>query len=148
MKKLNWGHWIAIVLGVFLVLNVIMVIFTFSQDVELVTDNYYEKELKYQDELGKMNKALALPDSLKMSMDRFELNISYPQSLLKNKLVGTIHLYRPDQRKFDYDVDVKYDDSGRQTINMSGKAPGKWKISISLNDGEHDYLFKDVIFLQ
>lgn len=148
MKKLNWGHWIAIVLGVFLVLNVIMVIFTFSQDVELVTDNYYEKELKYQDELGKMNKALSLPDSLKMSMDRFELNISYPQSLLKNKLVGTIHLYRPDQRKFDYDVDVKYDDSGRQTINMSGKAPGKWKISISLNDGEHDYLFKDVIFLQ
>lgn len=148
MKKLNWGHWIAIVLGVFLVLNVIMVIFTFSQDVELVTDNYYEKELKYQDELGKMNKALSLPDSLKMSMDRFELNISYPQSLLKNKLIGTIHLYRPDQRKFDYDVDVKYDDSGRQTINMSGKAPGKWKISISLNDGEHDYLFKDVIFLQ
>lgn len=135
-------------LGVFLVLNVIMVILTFSQDVELVTDNYYEKELKYQDELGKMNNALSLPDSLKMSMDRFELKISYPQSLLKNKLVGTIHLYRPDQRKFDYDVDVKYDDSGRQTINMSGKAPGKWKISISLNDGEHDYLFKDVIFLQ
>lgn len=148
MKKLNWGHWIAIVLGVFLILNVIVVVFTFSQDVELVTDNYYEKELKYQDELGKMNKALSLPDSLKLTMNKYELLIEYPQSILQNKVTGTVHLYRPDQKKFDYDVEVKYDDAGKQLLNMSGKAPGKWKISITINDGEHDYIFKDVIFLQ
>lgn len=148
MKKLNWGHWIAIVLGVFLILNVIVVVFTFTQDVELVTDNYYEKELKYQDELGKMNKALSLPDSLKISMNSYELVIDYPKSILKNKLSGIVHLYRPDQKKYDYDVEIKYDETGKQMINMSGKAPGKWKISISINDGEHDYLFKDVIFLQ
>ncbi len=148
MKKLNWGHWIAIVLGVFLMLNVIVVVFTLSQDVELVTDNYYEKELKYQDEIGKMNKALSIPDSLKLSLNNYELVIEYPQSILKNKISGKVHLYRPDQKKFDFDVDIKYDESGRQMISMSGKAPGKWKISVALNDGEHDYLFNDVIFLQ
>ncbi len=148
MKKLNWGHWIAIGLGVFLVLNVIVVIFTFSQDVELVTDNYYEKELKYEDELSRMNRALSLPDSLKLSLTGYELNVQYPASLLKNKIKGSVHLYRPDHSKSDYNVDIKLDESGQQVINMAGKTPGKWKVLISLNDGEHDYLFKDVIFLQ
>jgi len=147
-KKLNWGHGIAITLGIFLILNLIVLIFVFRLDVQLVTDNYYEKELKYEDEIVIMRNALNLPDSMKFDLNNLNLEIKYPASLLKNDLKGDIHLYRPDQRKFDFTIPVKYDSSGTQLISMTGKATGKWKISVLLNDGGKDYLFKEDVFLR
>lgn len=148
MKKFNWGHGIAIFLVIFLVLNVAAVLFTFSQDVELVTDNYYEKELKYEDELIRERRGMDLKDQLQIDLNKLNLVINYPPSLLKQSVKGNIHLYRPDQKKFDYIIKVEHDSTGQQIINMSGKAPGKWKISIELNDGSLDYLFKKDIFLR
>ncbi len=147
-KKLNWGHGIAITLGAFLLLNLIVIVFVFRQDVQLVTDNYYEKELKYEDDIVMMRNALNLPDSLKINLNNVTLEIFYPASLRNNDVKGNIHLYRPDQKKFDYNIAVKYDSTGFQTINMAGKAPGKWKISILVNDGSIDYLFKEDVFLR
>ncbi|GAB1442086.1 hypothetical protein MASR2M39_09210 [Ignavibacteriales bacterium] len=148
MKKLNWGHGIAIFLVVFLLLNIAVVLYTFSQDVELVTDNYYERELKYEDQIIRERRGMDLPDSLKINLNNSTLIISYPSSLLKNTLNGNIHLYRPDQKKFDYNIKIDYDSEGQQKINMEGKAPGKWKISILLSDGSLDYLFKKDIYLR
>ncbi len=148
MKKFNWGHGITIFLVIFLLLNVAVVLYTFSQDVELVTDNYYEKELKYEDQIVRERRGMNLPDSLKIDLDNSNLKINYPASLLKNSIHGNIHLYRPDQKKFDYNIKIDYDSTGQQIVNMAGKAPGKWKISITLNDGSFDYLFKKDIYLR
>lgn len=148
MKKFNWGHGIAIFLVIFLLLNVAVVLYTFSQDVELVTDNYYEKELKYEDQLIRERRGMDLPDTLKIDLEGLNLVINYPPSLLKKSVDGNIHLYRPDQKKFDYNIKIEHDSTGRQIINMAGKAPGKWKISITLNDGSLDYLFKKDIYLR
>ncbi|MBK7867464.1 MAG: FixH family protein [Ignavibacteriales bacterium] len=148
MKKLNWGHGIAIFLIIFLMLNVAAVLYTFSQDVELVTDNYYEKELKYEEQLIQERRGMDLSDSLKIELDKLNLVINYPESLLKQNIKGNIHLYRPDQKKFDYNMKIEHDSTGEQIINMAGKAPGKWKISITLNDGSLDYIFKKDIYLR
>ncbi|MBK8660696.1 MAG: FixH family protein [Ignavibacteriales bacterium] len=148
MKKFNWGHGIAIFLVIFILLNVAVVLYTFSQDVELVTDNYYEKELKYEDQLIRERRGMDLPDSLQFDLDGLNLVINYPPSLLKKSIAGNIHLYRPDQKKFDYNIKIEYNSDGQQVINMTGKAPGKWKISITLNDGSLDYLFKKDIYLR
>jgi hypothetical protein len=148
MKKLNWGHGIAIFLVVFLLFNVFVFIFAFNQDIQLVTDNYYDKELKYEAEINKMNNVANLPDSLKIKLDKLNLFISYPKSLLNSNLKGKVHLYRPDESKFDYNTDIQYDSLGVQTINMSEKAVGLWEISVTLNDGAKDYLFKDKIYLK
>lgn len=148
MKKFNWGHGIAIFLVIFLMLNVAAVLYTFSQDVELVTDNYYEKELKYEEQLIQERRGMDLSDSLKIELDKLNLVINYPKSLLKQNIKGNIHLYRPDQKKFDYNIKIEHDSTGLQMINMAGKAPGKWKISITLNYGSLDYLFKKDIYLR
>lgn len=148
MKKLNWGHGIAVFLVIFLVINVAVVLYTFNQDVELVTDNYYEKELKYEDQLIQERRGMNLPDSLKIDLDNLNLVIDYPPSLLKQTIQGNIHLFRPDQKKFDYNIKIESDSTGKQIINMTGKAPGKWKISVALNDGNLDYLFKKDIYLR
>jgi hypothetical protein len=73
MKKFNWGHGITLFLIIFLLLNVVVVIYTLSQDVELVTDNYYENELKYEDHLVQERRGMNLPDSIKIDLNNLNL---------------------------------------------------------------------------
>ena len=51
--KLNWGTGIAIVIAIFMVITIATVVYLMNQDVELVTDDYYKKELKEQTSLMK-----------------------------------------------------------------------------------------------
>ncbi len=51
MKKLNWGHGLAIALGCFIIF-ILSLIFIFpmgKQNAEMISNNYYEEELQYQD---------------------------------------------------------------------------------------------------
>jgi hypothetical protein len=51
--KFNWGIGITIFISAFILLNIIFIIFASGQKVDLVTEKYYEKELKYQEVIDK-----------------------------------------------------------------------------------------------
>ena len=58
MKKINfnWGTGILITIIVFMIIT-LGTVFTFmNEKVDLVTDNYYKKELKYQKQIDKLNR--------------------------------------------------------------------------------------------
>jgi hypothetical protein len=46
---MNWGHKIAIVIAAFVIGMLSMVYFASQQTNEMIDDNYYQKELAYQD---------------------------------------------------------------------------------------------------
>ena len=57
MKKIkwNWGTGILLSIIVFMAILIGIVYVFMNQDVDLVTKDYYGKELRYQDQINKIN---------------------------------------------------------------------------------------------
>ena len=67
--KISWGTGIVIGIVVFVVFTLSMTVIFMTQDVHLVTDNYYEKTLTYQDEIDKQSRTKALDDKVKINFN-------------------------------------------------------------------------------
>ena len=59
MKKFTWGHGVVIALLVFMafILSMLFLFPNGQKNSEMVTDNYYEEELKYQDVIDAKKRA-------------------------------------------------------------------------------------------
>ncbi|MEQ1555036.1 MAG: FixH family protein, partial [Ferruginibacter sp.] len=68
---MNWGYKILSFYALFVVGILFMVFKSSSQNTDLVTTDYYAKELKYQDKIDEQNRvsALTAPINYKLSND-------------------------------------------------------------------------------
>jgi hypothetical protein len=144
---MNWGIKLMFVFVGFVGLVLVMVYLTFQHDVDLVAEDYYDQEIKYQEEINRLKKASLLEDPLQIVFNRQEnqLKIVFPHpepSLVQ----GEILLFRPSDRKQDERYPVNPDVNGSQVIRVGGLSPGLWKIKIYWNYREDKYLEeKDLI---
>lgn len=149
MKKISWGTGIVISLGIFLVINVIVVIFAFSQDVHLVTDDYYAKELKYQDVIDMKNNSAQLLTPLTINIyEGRAVTIKYPDQMDTVEISGSVHFYRPDHPSFDFSVPVKRDSVNTQLISSDKIIPGYWKVAVEWSDGKLKYFNEEKLMVQ
>ncbi|MCK6603891.1 MAG: FixH family protein [Ignavibacteriaceae bacterium] len=149
MKKISWGTGIVITLGIFLVINIIVVIFAFSEDVHLVTDDYYAKELKYQDVIDMKNNSAQLRTPLTITINGSrEVTVKYPVQMDSVEISGSVHFYRPDHPSFDFTVPVKRDSNNEQLISSDKIIPGYWKVAVEWTDGKLKYFNEEKLMVQ
>ena len=80
-KKINWGTGIIITFIVFIISVLTQVIFYMNTDVDLVTDNYYEKELSYDEHISKINNTGTLGHDLNIEYFRDTIIIRFPTNM-------------------------------------------------------------------
>ena len=97
---MSWGYKILIVYIVF-VLGISFLVYRSSvQNEDLVTENYYEKELKYQDRIDTEKRTAQLAQPVVIEQQHENFVIRFPKEFLGKKVTGDITLYCPsDQRK-------------------------------------------------
>ena len=100
---MSWGYKILIVYAAFVVGILFLVFKSSSQKMDLVTTDYYAKELKYQEKIDETNRVNALSASIVYEVKNNELIILFPKDFLGKKLEGEAILYCPS----DEDKDVK-----------------------------------------
>ena len=108
---MNWGYKILLVYVVFVAGIMFLVFKSSSQKMDLVTTDYYAKELKYQQKIDAMNSVSQLSDTVKYKMNDGKLAIVFPKDFAGKKLTGSVVLYCPS----DEDKDVKQDFSIEDT---------------------------------
>jgi len=145
--KWNWGTGITVFIIFFLLMNVVVIIFAFSQKVDLVTPNYYEKELKYQDEIDAQQKTLQLSENVSVEYKSQIVLIQFPQKFYSKELDGNILLYRPADSSKDLKIEVKTDSTGKQMISTTRLAKGFWKVKINWSLENVTYSDEKSIFL-
>lgn len=145
--KWNWGTGITVFIVFILLMNVVVIIFAFSQKVDLVTPNYYEKELKYQDEIDAQQKTLQLSENVIVEYKSQIVVIQFPQEFYSKELDGNILLYRPADSSKDLKVEVKIDSTGKQMISTTRLAKGFWKVKINWSLENVTYSDEKSIFL-
>jgi hypothetical protein len=145
---MSWGIKVIIGFSVFVIMVLIMVGRSMSEDVNLVTDNYYEKELKYQDQIDKVNRTKELKDNLKITSGTNAFLFKFPSEFLPNEITGNIHLYRPSSHLQDVTLPIKSDTEGKQIIDNSKLERGLWKIKVDWAVNDTTYFNQKSIILE
>lgn len=143
----NWGTGITIFIVFFLLMNVVVIIFAFSQKVDLVTPNYYEKELKYQDEIDAQQKTLDMTEKINVEYQSEALVIQLPNKFSVKELEGIILLYRPSDSSKDIKIALHPDSTGTQLVPTAGLRKGFWKVKINWSSENASYADEKSIFI-
>jgi len=146
--KFNWGTGIFIVIVLFLLAVISFFIFINTLDINLVEDNYYEKELVYQQRIEKINNASSLPGKINFSTEPGILIIQFPGIDSTFSPTGSVLFYRPSDPKKDMSVPLKLDNSFRQAIDISGISKGKWTVKLEWEMGGKEYYFEEGLFIE
>jgi len=148
MKKIkwNWGTGILLSIIVFMAILIGIVYVFMNQDVDLVTKDYYSKELQYQDRINKINNTSELGKDVGILFSENVVRFSFPDSVFDKKASGTIYFYRPSGSKKDFAVPVSVLDNNTQLVNTAALEKGLWKVKVEWGmEGKDFYTEKSII---
>lgn len=108
MKNLNWGHGLMIALGCF-ILFILFLIFIFpmgKQNAEMISNNYYEEELKYQDVIDAKNNAAKLEKTPIYKISSEGLLVTFPKTIKVDGNTVNFVLFRTEDSNLDVKKEV------------------------------------------
>ncbi len=145
--KFSWGTGITVSYLLFVLLILGFLAFAMGQDVNLVSSDYYEQELKYEDKIEKINRANQLHEKIKLEMADNNLSITFPDLFDPEEINGHITLYRPSDRQEDkvYEINLRHEDR-KQEISIYTLKNGLWRVKLDWEiDGAGYYFEKNII---
>ncbi|MCX6153970.1 MAG: FixH family protein [Candidatus Kapabacteria bacterium] len=134
----NWGWRIAILYIAFALVTIGMVIYATTRKIDVVEKNYYDKELKYQDQIDIINKSKFLQAEFSISKNQHDLILNFPKNLNKSSK-GKILFYCVSDDRRDFRSELILDSSFKQFFDLKSFAKGMWKVKIDLSDSASRY---------
>jgi hypothetical protein len=133
----SWGWGIAIFYGLFLVIAIGSAIFTSTLDYFLVSEDYYQEGIEYQNQIDKVKRTIELGESVNWFYNPNSqiVQFQYPAQLSSGKVV----FYRPSNSNLDKFVKIDKDENNQQSINVSNWQKGFWKIKVDWELNEEMY---------
>lgn len=144
--KINWGTGIVIAIIAFMSFIMYFVIsmstdHKFSHD--LVTDNYYQKELEFQDQIDATRNAKLLEEDVEIVKSEKGLQIYFPK-IFKNEMEGKVFLYRPSNKQLDFEIPISITDN-YLLVPEKSLLDGRWNISVKVTHNNKEYYFSEEI---
>ena len=143
--KLNWGTSIAIVYGLFAITMVGFVIKSKSMDHSLVVDDYYAKDLAYQQQYDKLTNSQALANDLKINKIADGVQLLFPAETQQPS--GEILFYRADDKSKDFSLKIATDAQGQQLVPTEKLTPGRWTVKVDWQAGGKPFYKEQVVIL-
>lgn len=112
---------------------------------ELVTEDYYSQEVKYQSLMDAEQNFNSLQPKPTLVFEKEEIKISFPHSFDANNTKGTIHFYRPSDSKKDLEIPILLDENKLQRIPTVNLAKGKYQIILDWQTNEKRYYTKQIL---
>ena len=147
MKKINWGTGIFIFYSFFAATLFYQVYKSTQYDNSLVVDNYYEKDLSYQETIDKLKNSNALTTALQIHYyDILQLvELEFPTEF--ENITGTIQFYRASNKKEDVTLPIELGGDKCMNIYIRTLKPGLWKIEVDWVGDSTPYLDRTIIEL-
>jgi len=138
---MHWGNSIVLSFLLFAAFIFTMVIIGINQDVDLVTENYYQDEVKFQKHLEKRANVYSLEESLELIVDRTNKRavLVFPKSQFSQEMSGTIHFFRPSDASMDRKTPLILDRNLSQQLDLSNLQMGFWRLKISWSYAGKEY---------
>ncbi|HBT93382.1 MAG TPA: hypothetical protein DEB23_03800 [Chitinophagaceae bacterium] len=144
--KFNWGHKILIVYLVF-VGGILLLVFKSSQQkFDLVQQDYYGAELKYQEVINATKHASELGIDLGLVVRGSFLHITLPPIFQQSETKGEVHLYCIADEKGDLKKKFK-SNNGEFDLELLTTMKGNYTLKLTVQNRGVDYYFEKKILL-
>lgn len=142
--KLNWGTGLMLAMACFIVFILFLVITMTTNkelDHDLVTEEYYQQEIDFQNQLEKQinTRELSTPVSVHRTTEGFL--IYFPDEFRDQKIDGKVSLYRPSNKNMDFEIPFS-SSSQPLLIPQDRLVTGRWNMIIDWTNGHQDFMFK------
>jgi hypothetical protein len=146
--KFNWGWGIALVYLGFMAMILYFVFGSVEAGVDLVTENYYQKDLEYETHMDKMNNADALAKKLTIDYNATnqEITLQFPAEL--KDISGEILCFRPSDKSQDFTTKIELNDYFQQTISTKSMINGKWYVRVDWKGNDKPFFTEESFFIQ
>ncbi|MDG1729205.1 MAG: FixH family protein [Algibacter sp.] len=145
--KFNWGTGIVLAfIGFisFIMYFIITMNVNNKYDHDLVSEEYYADELKYQNDIDKLKNAKSLEENISFKRTKEGLIIQFPTNANFKDITGKMFLYRPSNKQLDFETPISLSDSNL-LIPDKRLVDGRWNIKIDWQYKGKSYLFKESI---
>ena len=144
---MNWGYKILLVYIIFVAGIGVLIYKSTGINTDLVTTDYYEKELKYQQKIDEMKRTNALSSTLQCKVDNNQIVILFPEEMKGKETTANILLYCPSDKKKDISLDSRTSDGSiKMPINPQNKGAHELKVSWQTNG--LSYYSEEKLFIQ
>lgn len=141
---MNWGWKIAILYGGFVTMMITLVVLSSQQDIPLVTEDYYEKDLQYETQMHRIANSKTLKEDVNVKYDAAtqEIKVQFPKEI--KDIEGEILCFRPSQEGIDFTINIEDLEENSTAFGTSEMLSGKWKIKITW-EGDGEIYYKEAI---
>lgn len=147
MKKLHPGHYIAIFFIFFISFLITALVASRKQDHNMVSEKYYDLDLKYQQRMDAKNNIASNPEKIVLQnpSDGNDAVISIKN--IEYKPEGFVKLYRPSDNKKDTQFILELDAEGKMVIPTAKLDKGRWILIADWKENETPFYKEFNIFL-
>lgn len=147
--KINWGTGIVIAFALFMsfILYFVFEVQSNSKyDNDLVVEEYYKHDSHFQDEMARIQNAHDLQQRPSITYTEKGVKIAFPATFENDKIKGNVLLYRPSNKKFDFDTQIALTNSAL-LIPQKKLIKGRWDVNMEWEYNGTKYLSKEVIYV-
>lgn len=98
---MNWGWKIAVFMSVFIIFIMSMVISSFGNKIDLVSEDYYQKELDFQEIIDAKTNAKNIANEVDVKHTENGIELSFPETFTEKITKGTVTFFRPGNSDLD-----------------------------------------------
>lgn len=141
---MNWGKSIVLAFVLFALFIGTLVVVCLRQDIPLVATDYYDQELKFQDQLDRMKNTNALEEKPVVQVDKGALEIQF--SRLPEIKDGALVLFRPSDARLDRKYSIQGAGSTHR-IDLHDIPGGMYKARMTWRMDGKEYFLETAIYL-
>lgn len=126
------------------------VVWSTHQREDLVSPNYYNEEIRYQQRIDATKRTQSEGVAPRIAYDSAarSIELRFPSPAAMSASTGTVTLYRPSQAELDQQSALKIDAAGTQQIAATSLKPGLWRVKAEWNTAGKAYYAEDSILVQ
>lgn len=142
---MNWGRGLALTLIAFAALMAWFVVKASQNPEPLVTEQYYEQELKYQGRIDDAQRANALSSPVIISLAGGGVHLMFPRELKGHPIIGKLTLMRPNDPASDRILPIIADPAGMFSSGDMGLLRGRYNALLEWRAGADTYYTEEKV---
>jgi hypothetical protein len=137
--------WIVAAFVVFALFIGTLVVISMREDVNLVSKNYYQEELRHQDKIDKQSNANQLAEKPQVSFVDNSVKVVFPYFSSIEK--GELNVMRPSDERLDQKFELSAMQGDSQLFQLKVWEKGLYRVSLTWTMEGKDYYFEKIMVL-
>lgn len=142
---MSWGNKLLLAFVVFCSMIFYMVYRSFKTDFDLVENDYYKNELRYQQVIDNTTRANALSSPVSVTENNNKITVQFPAEMKNKTVSGKMWFYCATDAKKDRTIEVNPDSTGLQIIDGNTLAKTNYQVKINWSAGNQNYYSEQLL---